>query len=228
MPTSPDTAPRPLGRPASLKDAAYGQIKNLLITGQLEHDKLYSAQFFADMLGVSRTPVREALLQLTNEGFLVCFDVRGFKIKEFSPKDVADVFETRQIIETYLIRRLADTLPADDLRHMEQTLKVMRDCAARGDSLGFLDADKEFHMIPLRRSGNLHLLSIMEHVRGYMSILSLRALGRPGRSQQVLREHAAIIKALRARDPKQAVRAMRHHLAKTAEHWLTPREAAAE
>src|SRR5262249_55457354 len=84
------TAKQPIERSASLKDAAYTQIKNLLLGGQLAPDRLYSAQYFAEMLGVSRTPIREALLQLTGEGFLVCHDVRGFQIKEFTDKEIRD------------------------------------------------------------------------------------------------------------------------------------------
>jgi DNA-binding GntR family transcriptional regulator len=83
---------QPIARHGSLKDAAYRQIKELLLSGRLEHGRLYSAQYFAEMLGVSRTPVREALLQLTSEGSLVCLDVRGFKIREFTDKEVRDVF----------------------------------------------------------------------------------------------------------------------------------------
>src|SRR5947209_6045260 len=73
--------PGAIDRPLSLKDSAYRAIKDQLVSGKLEHDKIYSAQHFAGMLGVSRTPAREALLQLASEGFLVCLDARGFKIK---------------------------------------------------------------------------------------------------------------------------------------------------
>src|SRR6516165_9949921 len=95
------TAGRILRR-GSLKDLAYQEIKELLVSGQLKPDRLYSAQHFAQLLGVSRTPVREALLRLANEGFLVCREVKGFQIKEFSRKEVQDVLETRAVIETHV------------------------------------------------------------------------------------------------------------------------------
>jgi DNA-binding GntR family transcriptional regulator len=222
MPTSATEAAanQPLPRPASLKDAAYRQIKALLIAGRLERDKLYSAQFFAAMLGVSRTPVREALLQLANEGFLVCFDVKGFRVRDFSPKEIHDLFESRSVIETYLTKRLADNPSADDLRHMEESLRLMRACAARSDPHGFLEADKEFHLVPVRRLGNQHLASIMDNLRVHMSVLTLKALAHRGTFAGILREHTAILRALRRKDKKRAVQAMRHHLATTEQHLL--------
>jgi len=213
-------------RPRSLKDAAYREIKGLMITGQLEHDKLYSAQHFAEILGVSRTPVREALLQLTSEGFLVCLDVRGFKIKEFSPKEIRDVFETREVIETFALRRLADDLASDDLRHLDDTIKAMRSAAMKRDAVAFLEADREFHMIPLRRCGNLHLLAIMENIRNYISLFGLKALHHEGRFQEVIREHSAIVAALRDRDRKRAVHAIGSHLTATESYLQDAGEAA--
>jgi len=220
------TSRQPLERPASLKDAAYRQIKELLLSGRLAHDHLYSAQYFAEMLGVSRTPVREALLQLTSEGSLVCLDVRGFKIREFSAKEVRDVFETRLVIETHVFKQLVDGQSADDIRDMERSLKAMTDCAAQSDSLGFLEADKAFHLVPLRRAGNLHIQAIMAQIRDHIAILGLQALRHEGRYQEILREHAAILKALRRRDKTKVIRAVRHHLATTAGHLLENNQAA--
>jgi DNA-binding GntR family transcriptional regulator len=218
----------PLERPASLKDAAYRQIKGLLLSGQLERDRLYSAQYFADSLGVSRTPVREALLQLASEGFLVCKDVRGFKIKDFAAKEIRDVFETRQVIESYLVKRLVEEMSAVDLQGMERSLQSMKAAAGQEDAHGFLESDKEFHMLPVRRTGNLHLLAVMEAIRNQMSIFGLTALSHPGRYQEVIREHEAILTALRQRDKKKAVQAMSQHLATTEGRILERVEAAAK
>src|SRR5262249_13321983 len=151
-------------------------------------------------LGVSRTPVREALLQLASEGFLVCFDVKGFKIRDFSAKEIHDLFESRAVIETYLIKRLADCVSAEDLRHMEESLSSMRTCAAKSAPHSFLEADREFHMVAVRSLGNQHLASIMDNLRVQMSVLTLKALAQRGTFAGILREHAAILGALRRKD----------------------------
>jgi DNA-binding GntR family transcriptional regulator len=219
-PPPPAVGHTPLQRPPSLKDAAYRQIKDLLLAGKLQPDQLYSAQFFAEMLGVSRTPVREALLQLAAEGLLNCLDVRGFKIKEFTAKEIRDVTETRALIETHVIAEVAEHLPADDLRRLEQGLRSMASCARKRDDQGFIVADKDFHMVLLRRCDNQHLLAIMENIRNHISIFGLKALRHPARYEEVLREHGAILDALRQHDRKKAVQAMAHHLATTQEYLL--------
>src|SRR4051812_43635930 len=109
----------PLQRPGTLKDLAYREIKQQLVSGRLLRDRIYSAQHFAEQLGISRTPAREALLQLASEGFLVCLDVRGFKVREFSEKEIRDVFETRQVIEAYVVERAAGELSAEEVRHLK-------------------------------------------------------------------------------------------------------------
>ncbi len=217
------TTPLLIERRPSLKEVAYRQIKDLLVSGEMSPDKLYSAQHFAALLGVSRTPVREALLQLTNEGFLVCLDVRGFKVREFTAKEIHDVMETRMVIECAVIERLANGLTPEDLRAMSQSLESMAACARAANGIGFLEADQEFHVVPIRRLGNQHLLSIMDNIRGCMSLFGLTGRPLQGRYDEVLREHGAILEALRRKDRAKSVRAVRHHLA-TTESCLVGRE----
>ena len=162
--TGADRACEPDRPPSSLKDAAYRSIKDQLVSGQLEHDKIYSAQHFAAMLGVSRTPIREALLQLAGEGFLVCLEARGFKIKPFSEREIRDVFETRRMIETFVARQLIEKLTPEDIRQLKENLRVMAEHAQRGSAHGFMEADKAFHLSLVRCAGNQLLVSIMETI----------------------------------------------------------------
>jgi DNA-binding GntR family transcriptional regulator len=202
-------------RRGSLKDLAYQEIKGLLVSGKLTPDRLYSAQHFAQLLGVSRTPVREALLRLANEGFLVCREVKGFQIKDFSRKEVQDVLETREVIETHVVQRLAGRLTAADLSRLEQCHQQMLTCAADGDETRFLDADQEFHMTLIRRCGNHHLLAIMENIRSQIALFGLKILGHSKDFADIIQEHSDILKALGGTDRNEAVHAMRRHLAAT-------------
>jgi DNA-binding GntR family transcriptional regulator len=107
-----------------LNELAYKEIKNLLVTGQLEFNMMYSANQFAEILGVSRTLVREALLQLTKEGCLISVQAQGFKIKEYSEKEIKDFFETRKLIESYVIERLVGSLTKLDIQQLEDRFKI--------------------------------------------------------------------------------------------------------
>lgn len=215
-----------LQRRGSLKDLAYEEIKMRLVNCQMEPDRLYSAQHFAEMLGVSRTPVREALLRLTNEGFLICREVKGFKVKQFSTKEMRDVVETRRVIESYVARRVAGRLTAEDFHHLRQCQEMMVACAERNDPAGFMNADREFHMYLAQRNGNAHLASIMENIRDHIALFGLQALMQEAMYQEVIQEHAAILDALQGKDRKKAVEAMRHHLGATRQRVLGQRKAA--
>jgi DNA-binding GntR family transcriptional regulator len=212
-----DNYVEPIPRPISLRDAAYAEIKEQLISGRLEPGQLYSAQHFATILGVSRTPAREALLQLASEGFLSCIDVRGFRVRQFSEGELRDVFETRQIIEAFVIKCLldGDKLRPGDFQRLNETVRAMREYAQAEDKYEFVQADKEFHMALARRTGNSMLVRIMEIIRDYIGIFTLQAFLQPARFQELIREHRLILNALHRKDRKRALQVMRRHLMTT-------------
>ncbi len=158
-----------LEQPGTLQNLAYERIKTLLINGQLEFDEVYSANHFAEILGVSRTPIREALLQLTSEGFFVSLRGRGFKIKEFSEKEIQDFFEARKMIEAYVIEQLVDEVSAEDLKPLDDSLAQMINGHKKTETYSFLEADKSFHMNLIRRYQNSPLEPIMGNIRDFIS-----------------------------------------------------------
>ncbi len=212
----------PIERPESLKELAYRRIRDRLVSGQLSSDEVYSAIGFAEGLGVSRTPVREALLQLAAEGFLDVIDGRGFRVRDYSEKEIRDLFETRRLIEAYAVERAADGLSAAELAALDRNQRTLAERGRKSDPVSFLETDREFHMSLVRRNGNDLLVSIMDRIRNHIAIFGLRALSREGRTEQVVAEHGRILKALRRRDRAEAVRALRDHLAATETHVLAP------
>ena len=197
----------------SLKDVLYHRIKALLLGGQLVQGQIYSAQHFADLFGSSRTPAREALLRLTGENFLVCLDVRGFKVREFTTQEIQNVFEMRRMVEAHVMRRLVEAGASEDIRQLDAALKTMRASAAKNDLLAFLEADREFHMVAVRRTDNKFLAATIDQIRNYITLCAQRALEKEGRFDEVLTEHAAVLAAVRKRDESRAVEAMMKHLA---------------
>jgi DNA-binding GntR family transcriptional regulator len=208
-------------RPAMLNELAYKEIKSLLIKGQLEFNKLYSANQFAELLGVSRTPVREALLQLANEGCLNFVKGQGFKIKEYSEKEIKDFFETRKMIESYVIERLIGASVRLDIKQLEESLKLMSIRAKGGeDTYGFLEADKDFHLTLVQRYNNSLMLSIMQNIRNLISVFGAKALSHKERFEEVIHEHKVILDAIKERNKEKAVEAVTDHLNKTEKYLL--------
>jgi DNA-binding GntR family transcriptional regulator len=208
-----------IDRPRGLKELAYQQLRGLLVQGKLQADTVYSAAQFAEMLGVSRTPVREALLQLVAEGFLSVIKQEGYTLRRFSEKEIRDLFETRRLLETYAAEKVAGTLSEADARQLRTTLRGMASLAAQGDVAGFLETDRAFHMAIIDRLNNGMLSSIMDTIRGQITLFAAKAVAHKGRSAEILREHGAILTALCGKDPKKAVRVMVEHL-KTTESYV--------
>jgi DNA-binding GntR family transcriptional regulator len=188
---------------------------NLLVTGKLERGALYSASTFADSLGVSRTSIREALLELSAEGYLVAHDGKGFRVKDLSEKEIRDFFETRRIIELYVIERVIAAQPVGCLNELRAQQRRMEENFAAGDKSAFLDADKAFHLHLIHCHQNRHLTTVMNNIRDLISILGHEAIVREGRAEKVLAEHQAVLDAIASGDPVRAVDAMRIHLEAT-------------
>ncbi|MBE7463968.1 MAG: GntR family transcriptional regulator [Planctomycetes bacterium] len=216
------TSTRPIARPETLKDLVYRRVRDLLLSGRLSAEDVHSANQLADTLGVSRTPVREALLQLAAEGILVPLKGRGYQVRRFSRREVREFFEAREAIECHIVAGLA---AREDLalEALEQAGRRMADAADNRDREQFLAADEDFHQALLAQHGNRLLRATLENFRACILLMGYTALEQEGRMQEVLREHAAILHALRERDAAGAVLAMRRHLAATEAHLVDGR-----
>ena len=202
----------PLKKPETLKEMAYTRIRGLFSSGQLTCSDIISANQYAEDLQVSRTPVREALLQLASEGFLVAVDGRGYKIKDFSAKEIHDLFEARRIIETYIVRQLVGSLSEADFAFLHRSLESMKALLEHEDPSQFLKPDEEFHLSLVQRHDNLFLESITEHIHTLVSILGPKAIALEKGRQTVIEEHSKILEALRQNDGPKAAEAMSFHL----------------
>ena len=201
-------------QPKTLQRIAYDKIKSLLTNGKLVPDEIYSANKLAQMLGVSRTPIREALLQLTAEGLLRSLGRRGFQVNKFTKKQIRDLFEVRRLIEPFVIEQMCGELKGEDIR----PLVVAMEAAEKGkkkDINKFIEADKQFHMMLIQRHGNEIFWNVMENVRDLISVLGLQAISKPGRTDEVIAEHKVIVDGLISNNKEMAVRGMLDHLEST-------------
>jgi len=209
-----------LKKPETLKSSAHRAIKSLLVSGKLKRHTTYSASTFADILGVSRTPVREALLELSSEGFLVARDGKGFAVKELSEKRIRDFYETRKVIELYVLEQVAAKLPDEVLANLRGHLRTMQETFNRGEIAGLIEANKAFHLLPINYHQNSHLISVMNNITDLMSLMGPGAIVSKEGIQAIINEHQAVVDALERHDTLAAVQALRRQL-ESAENLLT-------
>ena len=156
----------PIPKNKSLKEQTYDAIKTMILTGKLERGRLYNEMKWAQQLGVSRTPVREALLELSNEGMIDFLPNRGVMIREITIKQVREVFEIRYIIEGYATRTLANKLTPADVMKLDGFINSQKEQATRSDNESFIETDREFHVFLASRTDNQRLESIVQKPSG--------------------------------------------------------------
>ncbi len=205
----------PISRAKSLKEQAYDKLKELIITGALEPGALHNEKRLAEALGVSRTPVREALLELSREGMVVFVPGKGVEISKFTTRQVREVFEIRRIIEGYIIKKIATRLTEADITAIDANIRNQEKRLLQTERLAFIEYDKQFHLYLAARIGNQQIESILDNLRDQMHLMGIRAVEDDSRMQQVIDEHRAIFSGLKQRNPQKAFNALMHHLENT-------------
>ncbi len=210
---------RPLDT-ASLRERARDAIRASIISGDLVPDAVYSVAALANRLGVSATPIREALFDLGSEGLIEVLPKRGLRIPRLSDADLDQITQLRLMLEVPPVAWLARD-GADDaaLARLGQVAAQTEQRAGSGDIIGFLTADKAFHTGLLELAGNQRLTALVGRLRDQSRLYGLSGLRESGALARSAAEHAGILSAIAGRDPQEATRLMARHLRHTRGLW---------
>jgi DNA-binding GntR family transcriptional regulator len=200
------------------KERALNYVKSQVLTGAFPGGELISEGEVATALGMSRTPVREAFLQLEVAGLLRLYPKRGALVVPVSPDEVRAVLEARLLMEDFaagaVIQRGPDACTAV-FEQLSAQLQRQREAAAAAQLPDFLDSDRAFHQITLDAAGNTILAGFYSTLRDRQ----MRMIGESARDAQrlvtIINEHQRIAEALRDGDLPAARQAVRTHLAST-------------
>jgi DNA-binding GntR family transcriptional regulator len=191
-----------------------------VISGELRPGVVYSAPSLAGQFGVSATPVREAMLDLANEGLVDIVRNKGFRVTELSEEDLDELCELRALIEVPTVRRIAvDGVPRHVLDELRPLATEIEAAAARGDLIAHVTADMEFHLLLLAQAGNRHLVETVRSLRARSRIYGLRALADRGELVPSAHEHAELLDLLAAGDAAGAEQLMRRHIGHVRGIW---------
>jgi DNA-binding GntR family transcriptional regulator len=205
--------------PTSLREQAAQVIRASILANELEAGEIYSATVLAQRLGVSPTPVREAMLDLANGGLVEPVRNRGFRILTPDDRDLDEISELRLMLEPAAMRALCERATDEQLQELESVVAAIEDRADAADVAGFLVADREFHLGLLEILGNRRLVRLVAQLRDQTRLAGLSELAREGNLTASAREHRVILAALRQRDADAAERLMRRHLVHTRGIW---------
>ncbi|HZJ84529.1 MAG TPA: GntR family transcriptional regulator [Syntrophomonadaceae bacterium] len=183
-----------------LRELVLEAIRQAIIDGTLKpRERLMEIQL-AEELGVSRTPIREALRKLEMEGFIVMVPRKGAYVADLSFKDIADVFEIRSALEGLAASLAAERITSEELEEMERCLVEKAEAILENDMEKLVSVDTKFHETIYRASRNERLTNIINNLREQIQRYRATTLAYPGRMQESLDEHRAIVEALQARD----------------------------
>ncbi|MFD8612824.1 GntR family transcriptional regulator [Streptomyces sp. NPDC058319] len=201
-------APREVRR-ASVRGQVLDALRTALVTGELRPGELYSAPALGERLGVSATPVREAMQQLTLEGAVEVVPNRGFRVVERDAREAAELAEVRALVEVPVLLRLARTVPAGRWAGLRPLAEATVRAASSGSPAAYAEADRAFHGAVLALSGNEQLVRVAGDLHRRAQWPPPGALARAARAGLVAdaAEHGALLDALIARDGA-AVRAL--------------------
>jgi len=197
-----------------LNDMAYENIKAGILEGKLFMGEIYSELGLARSFGISRTPVREALLKLAAENLIIFHPRKGVSVNYFSKEDIENLFELRQAIEETAVQKMAKNLSPDQIQSIQKTIGEQEMCLKEKEynENHFLEFDRKFHLFFIETSGNRFMIQTYNNIRDYITIPAREVLKRKGRAKKVLREHKAIVEGLATRDAKRTKEALRIHL----------------
>jgi DNA-binding GntR family transcriptional regulator len=205
---------------ASLRDQVLAVLRTGLATGDLVPGQLYSATTIANQLGVSASPVREAMLTLANQGVVEPVRNRGYRIVELRDDDRDDIYELRMLLEIPGMVRLIGN---PEVRHHEEEFRRLADeivaAVDNQDAVGFLNSDLQFHMGLLKFGGNEKLCSIVETLRIQTRKEGLQTLMAADLLHETAEQHHLILDAILQGDEGKLRELMADHLAHIQSDW---------
>jgi DNA-binding GntR family transcriptional regulator len=203
----------------SLRDQALAAIRQALITGQIVPGVVYSASSLAAELGVSNSPVREAMLALVDDGLMEAVPNRGYRAVSMTDADLAEIAQVRLFLEVPAAGLAAETGLGDTLGELSELVRVIERSAAAGDLPGNLAADRRFHLLLVGACGNGRLTAMVARLRDQTRLYNLPALAASGALITSAGEHGPLLDAIARGSRPEAEALMRGHLAHITADW---------
>ena len=203
----------------NLRDEAITVLRAAILGGELAPGSIHSAGALAERLGVSPTPVREAMLALVESGLVEVVPNRGFRVSVIDDEDLDEICALRMMLELPALALVIEQASDASLSELSMRVAELESAAADNDVAAFLVADRAFHLQLLALTGNRRLVRIVAELRDQTRIVGLQPLAAEEDLDATAAEHRTILEALQARDVSAAQHLMTIHLEQTRGIW---------
>ena len=195
-----------------LREVVFRTLRRAILNGTLVPGERLMEIPLSQQLGVSRTPVRDAIRMLEIEGLVIMLPHRGAMVAEISSKDLEDVLEVRAALEELAVLKACSNRTEEQMDALEKAAGDFADCLRRGDLMEGARADARFHEIISESTGNRRLMQILNNLREQVFRYRVENLKDSSAHENLVRQHEQLCRALRERAGEQAVQVIRRHI----------------
>jgi DNA-binding GntR family transcriptional regulator len=195
-----------------LSTRAYDEIRGRILGGEWPAGTVLGEGPLADELGMSKTPVRQALRLLRQQGLLEVGPHRQMLVCDLSAERRAEVLEIRRALEQIAVAHACQRMPPEEVDQLQVLLRRQGRAAEAGDQAAFLELDEAFHLAVARGAGMTTVAELLGQMRGFVRLMQLGRVRSADELRQVLAEHQELTSAIEARDEPRALRVLLRHL----------------
>lgn len=195
-----------------LRDVVFNTLRQAILKGELAPGERLMEIQLAEKLGVSRTPIREAIRKLELEGLVLMIPRKGAEVAKISEKSLRDVLEVRRSLEELAIELACHRMSEDNMRELEEVQSRFREAISRGEAMAIAETDEHYHDIIYHGTGNEKLVQMLNNLREQMYRYRLEYIKDEDKRQILLVEHEHILKAIKNRNIAEAKHAAREHI----------------
>ncbi len=195
-----------------LRDVVFNTLRRAILRGELKPGERLMEIQLANKLGVSRTPIREAIRKLELEGLVLMVPRKGAEVAEITEKNLRDVLEVRCALEELAVQLACDRIDPERMQQLLDAAAHFRDILGTADITELGEADEAFHDVIFQATDNRRLIQLLNNLREQMYRYRIEYLKKKECYPQLLEEHAAIIQAIREHDKAKATEITVQHI----------------
>lgn len=195
-----------------LRDVVFQTLRSAILKGELKPGERLMGLQLADKLGVSRTPIREAIRMLEQEGLAITIPRKGAEVAKMTIKDMEDVLQIRGVLEELAARVSCSKITDQELRELRIAMIEFDEQTKEDNVVELAKADVVFHDIIYKAADNPKLLLLLNNLREQMYRYRTEYLKEKDRHEQLIREHHEIVKALEERNEERVAKIVKQHL----------------
>ena len=202
------------------KNSVYEYLYNAIQTGEIKPGQTLTERGLAEKIGVSRTPVREAIRKLEEQGIVTHEPHKGVKVITLSLDKVLQLYEVRELLEGLAARKLSERQTPEVIGELSGLIAEAEKQAMANNVHELARINSEFHLTLARLSGNVYLEAIMNMLQTQIGLMMSASLSTSGRPLQNISEHKMLIDAIRSGDGEFAESTAKHHVRNAREHAM--------